>query len=258
MTRKELKKEYQNKKRILKSKYKNDKKELLTEYVDLINNSNDIDMSREAPYRKVIEEVGNACSHGVGSIFSIVAFILMLIAGVNASENKTLLIISSIIYFFGLFMMFTMSTLYHSFPYGSKVKKVFRRFDYSSIYLLIGATFAPLLLVYLGGTYGLVFCIVQWTIIITGITMICVFGPGRLKWLHFPLYILLGWSALLFIPKMIKNDIGLFWFILSGGIVYTLGLIPFTIDKKVSHFLWHIFVLLGAITQWIGIYLYLY
>ena len=56
---------------------------------------------------------------------------------------------------------------------------------------------------------------------------------------------------------MIKNDFMLFIYILGGGIVYTGGLIPFSIDKKVSHFIWHIFVLMGAIIQWLGIYLYI-
>lgn len=104
-----------------------------------------------------------------------------------------------------------MSTLYHAFPYGSKVKRIFRRFDYSSIYLLIGASFAPILLCYIGGIYGTIFVIIQWIIIITGVTLIAVFGPTRLKFIHFPLYFILGWSALIFVPKMFVNDFNLFY-----------------------------------------------
>lgn len=87
--------------------------------------------------------------------------------------------------------------------------------------------------------------------------MISIFGPGKLKWLHFPLYIILGWSGLMFLPYMIKNNVMLFVYILGGGLFYTGGLIPFSIDKKVSHFIWHFFVLIGAIIQWFGIYLYI-
>ena len=46
--------------------------------------------------------------------------------------------------------------------------------------------------------------------------------------------------------------------ILSGGITYSLGIVPFIIDKKVSHFIWHFFVIAGAVIQWVGIYLYIY
>ena len=46
--------------------------------------------------------------------------------------------------------------------------------------------------------------------------------------------------------------------ILGGGIVYTIGMIPFAKHGKGSHFIWHLFVLGGAILHWLGIYLFLY
>lgn len=207
----------------------------------------------EAPKRTLLEEIGNAITHGVGSLLSIAGLILMLVNSDNALEN-----ISACIYFGGLFILFTMSCLYHAFPNKLRVKNLFRRFDYSSIYLLIGATYTPILLCYLGGTYGLVFCIIQWLIIITGITFVAIFGPGRLKWLHFPLYIILGWCGILFIPQMFVNDFWFFVFILGGGIVYSLGIIPFAMKKKAAHFIWHFFVLFGALIHWFGIFFFIY
>lgn len=207
----------------------------------------------DAPKRSILEEIGNSITHGVGSLFSIVALVLMLI-----KSTTTLEVISACIYFLGMIVLFTMSCLYHAFPQNSKVKRLFRRFDYSSIYLLIGATYTPILLCYIGGTYGIVFCCIQWTIIITGITFVAIFGPGRLKWLHFPLYIILGWSGILFIPQLFINDLWFFIYILGGGIIYSLGIIPFAMKKKAAHFIWHFFVLFGAIAQWIGIFLFIY
>ena len=151
-----------------------------------------------------------------------------------------------------------MSCLYHSFKYGSTVKRLFRRFDYSSIYLLIGATFVPILLIFFGGSFGIIFVIIQWIIIITGVAFIGVFGPHKLKALHITLYIVLGWSGLILLPKMLTDNITLFCYILGGGIIYTLGIIPFALKKKVSHFIWHFFVLLGAIVQFIGIFTCIY
>lgn len=259
LKKKQLKKEYQiskrqtDNKKQLRKEYKKNKKELLFEYVEKINIEYNIDPKKDAPYRYLLEEIGNAITHGVGSLLSIVALILMLLKSDSITD-----MFSSIVYFIGLFILFTMSCLYHSFPYASTVKKVFRRFDYLSIYLLIGATFAPILLSYIGGTSGNIFFLVQWIIIVFGVTMISVFGPGKIKWLHFTLYILLGWCGIMFIPQMLNDNINLFFFILGGGVIYTLGIIPFTIDKKVSHFLWHFFVLFGAIIQWFGIYLYIF
>lgn len=256
MTKKEIRKQYQKNKKSLKMSYKKQKTLVQNQYVQNLDNFYEQKGGRSStnpPYRSVLEEIGNAITHGLGSLFSIVALVLMLLQSHTAQEY-----IGAFVYFIGLFLMFTMSTLYHCFPYGSKVKRIFRRFDYSSIYLLIGATFAPILLCYIGGTMGTLFFIIQWIIIVIGITLIAVFGPTRLKFIHFPLYILLGWSGLFFLPNMIKHNIVLFRYILSGGIVYTLGIIPFVIDKKVSHFIWHLFVMVGAFVQWLGIYLYLY
>ena len=215
----------------------------------------------EAPKRKLLEEIGNAVSHGVGALIGIACLVLMILKSVD----RPLALTAAIIYgtCFTLQMLF--SCLYHSFRAGTRVKRIFRRFDYSSIYLAIGGTFAPLYLLYMsdkmwGLTAGVTFFAIQWALIITGITFVGVFGPGRLRPLHFSLYFAIGWSAIMFIPSWIQNDIYLFIWILSGGLVYTLGMIPFGALKKrpVAHFIWHLCVLIGSLLMWAGIYLFVF
>ena len=204
------------------------------------------------PKRPILEEIGNAITHGFGAAFAIVAMILMLLASRDGAQ-----IASSLIYSIGMLIMFSASCLYHSLPHGGRAKRLFRRFDYSCIYVLIGATFAPVLLSYMGNTFGIVFFIIQWAVIATGISLIGVFGPGKLRFIHIPLYIILGWSALMLMPAM-WADPWLALLILFGGVIYTLGIVPYAIKARVSHFIWHIFVLLGAATQWVGIYIYVF
>lgn len=193
-------------------------------------------------------------THGVGAILAIVALVLLLL-----KSDTGLKITASIVYGFSMTFMMTMSCLYHSFKTGSKVKRLWRRFDYTSIYLLIGGTFAPLFLVYWGNTLGIVLFAIQWALIITGVTMVCIFGPGRVRWLNFTLYFAIGWSGIMFIPDFIQHNLPLFWMILGGGLVYTLGMIPFAMRKiKCTHFIWHFFVLMGAIVQFLGILLFVY
>ncbi len=207
----------------------------------------------DPPKRPVIEEVGNAITHGVGSIFAVVVYILMLIASDTPAEYA-----AASIYFAGMFIMFTMSCLYHSLPHGSAVKRLFRRFDYSCIYLLIGATFAPILLCFFADGFGYTFFVIQWLIIALGIAMVGVWGPTKLRYIHIPLYVVLGWSALMLLPRMIGGSLPMALYILAGGVIYTLGIIPYAMRSKVSHFVWHFFVLAGAVVQWIGVYFYLY
>lgn len=206
------------------------------------------------PKRSSLEEIGNAVTHCFGAVLSLVGYILMFLRADDAYLH-----VGAAIYAFGLIAMFTMSCLYHAFPYGSRVKRLFRRFDYSGIYLLIGATFAPILLSYVGGTFGIVFLVIQWAVIATGITLVGVFGPGRLRFIHIPLYIILGWCGIMFLPLMVKNgDYAFLAYILGGGVVYSLGIIPFALKGRVAHFIWHFFVLFGALIQWIGVYTTVY
>lgn len=232
----------------LKMQKKQEKKELKLEKKMRIRELN------QPPHLSVLEEIGNAVTHGVGAILAIAGLVLMLI-----KSDTPIKALASWVYGLSMFLMMLMSCLYHSFKYGSTVKRIFRRFDYSSIYLLIGGTFAPLLLVYCGDVLGIVWFIIQWVLIITGITMVGVFGPGRLKWLHFPLYFTLGWSGLYFVPSMIQNNMPLFIGILIGGLVYTLGMIPFCKrGVKSAHFIWHFFVLAGAIVHFLAIFMFVY
>lgn len=209
--------------------------------------------ANEPPKRTVLEEVGNAVVHGVGALFSVAGTVLLILR----SDTGTKLF-SSIVYGICLILMFLMSCLYHSFRWGTRVKRLWRRFDYLSIYLLIGGTFTPIWLVYWNNTLGRILCAVQWVIIITGIVLISVFGPGRAKAVHMTLYIVLGWSALVFLPGMYRDNLPLLIFTLGGGIIYTFGIIPFARKAKGAHFVWHFFVLFGALAHWIGIYLYVY
>ena len=216
---------------------------------------------RRAEYRRLnappelslLEEIGNAITHGVGAALSIVGFILLLF-----KSDTGLKLMASCFYGISLIILFLMSCLYHSYKRGSGVKRLWRRFDYSSIYLLIGGTFAPLYLVYWGNTLGIVLFLVQWALIIAGITIISVFGPGRFRPIHYTLYFVIGWSGIMFIPDWIKNNISLMVMILLGGILYTVGMIPFLAKKKGAHFIWHIFVLAGAAIHWLAIYTLVY
>ena len=215
---------------------------------EYIKNLNDV------PCRTTLEEIGNSITHGVGALIAIAMFLLMLINSVSLLQY-----ISSFVYGISMIIMMSMSCLYHAFGSKLRVKRLFRRFDYSSIYLLIGGTYAPILLLVTGGVVGHIVFLAQWLIIITGITFISIFGPGRLKWLHFPLYFLIGWGGAMFVPFFNGENLNLLFWILVGGLFYTFGMIPFCIKKSnCAHFIWHFFVLLGCIFQWIGIFNNLY
>ena len=207
----------------------------------------------DPPKRSMTEEIGNAVTHGAGALLGAAGLVLMLLR----SETGTK-VFTAIGYGTCLIMMFLMSCLYHAFRWGTKVKRLLRRFDYLSIYLLIGGTSAPIWLVFMGGKAGVSGCIAEWVIILAGAVLICICGPDRLRKFHLTLYVILGWCGLIFLPKMVQENLPLFFFMLAGGLLYTFGIIPFALKKEGTHFVWHFFVLFGAIAHWFGIYLYVY
>lgn len=207
----------------------------------------------QPPVLTLLEETGNAITHGVGALLAISGFVLLLL-----KSDSRLKILASCFYGISLILMMLMSCLYHAFKSKSTVKRIFRRFDYVSIYLLIGGTFAPLLLVYLGNALGILLFCVQWTIILTGIILLCIFGPGKWPALNYTLYFTIGWAGLLFLPGFYRHNRPLLWAVLIGGTVYTIGMVPFAKKAKGAHFVWHLFVMLGAAIHWAGIYLFLY
>lgn len=208
------------------------------------------------------EEIANAISHGVMVIFGIVAIILLLI-----KQNSPRGLAGSLVFGISILTLYLMSTLYHSLSL-TKAKGVFKRFDHISIFLLIGGTFAPALLLlpslqtpFLGIAWlekGLALLIIQWLVIIVGIVFKSIW-VYKFRVFHFLIYVVLGWSAVVFIRELYIDSLPAFWLILAGGIVYTLGTIFYALSSKVKyfHFVWHLFVNAGTILHFIAIYQFL-
>ena len=199
------------------------------------------------------EERINAASHGLGALMAAACMALLLM-----KSDTPWKLTASLFYGVSMMFMMLMSSIYHALPTGSGAKRVWRRLDYTSIYLLIGGTFAPILLVYTGGVLGVTLFCVQWGVILAGALLVLIFGPGQWRALLFTTYFVLGWSALAFIPDFYAHARTLLWFIFMGGVVYTAGMIPFARQKKYDHCVWHILVLTAAALHWLGIYTQIY
>mgnify|MGYP001116267855 FL=1 len=76
----------------------------------------------EPPVLTILEEVGNAITHGVGAVLALVGFILLLL-----KSDTGMKVMASCFYGISLFILMLMSCLYHSFKSGSKVKRIWRR-----------------------------------------------------------------------------------------------------------------------------------
>lgn len=202
-------------------------------------------------HQSLKEELANAISHGIGALLSIVGMVLMII-----KANSTKAIVGVTIFGVSAILLYTMSCLYHAFKKDTTVKRVFRRFDHLSIYLLIGGTYLPIFLTVFNYPINIIFIIIQWAVIATGVTLKSA-RFKKIKKIHFVLYLILGWSGIAVFKPLWEASSQAFIWILMGGLAYTIGTIFYGLKVKYSHFIWHLFVLTGTILHFLAIYLYL-
>ncbi|MBP3619157.1 MAG: hemolysin III family protein [Clostridia bacterium] len=209
------------------------------------------------PYYTKGEEIFNAVTHIVGGGFGIV----FLVLGVVFSHLHCNWIGIMSMYIYGICMIiaYTMSSIYH-FLNRNLAKKVFRVFDHCSIFLLIAGTYTPFCLITLlnAPIWGYSLFAGVWALSILGITLTAI---NLHKWriLSMTLYLVLGWCILIAINPLLKFlPIAGFIWLLGGGISYTIGAIFFAFGSKVKyiHSVWHLFVLLGSILQFVSILFY--
>ena len=197
------------------------------------------------------EEIFNSVSHGVGAGLSIAGTVVLIITSVIHSNAWG--VVSSCIYGASLIILYTMSTLYHSFT-NKKAKALFRIMDHNTIFLLIAGTDTPITLYFLGGVTGWILFGVVWGAAIFGIVM----NSINLEKARIPsifCYVAMGWVIVFAIKPLIlaMPKISLI-FLVGGGIFYTLGIIFYAIKKiKYFHSVWHLFTIVGSVLHYFSI-----
>ncbi len=207
-------------------------------------------MSKSLSYSKK-EEIFNAVTHGIGACLSVAALIILTVL---ASMKGTVWhVVSFSIFGAMLVTLYLVSTLYHSFR-SKKLKRLFRKFDHMSIFLLIAGTYTPFCLAALDGYLGWTIFGVVWGCTILGIVLKALY-TGKKEILSTIMYIALGWIVIFAIKPLYLTIPSLsFAFLIAGGIFYTLGTIFFSYDKiKYNHGIWHLFVMAGSIFHFFAV-----
>ena len=201
------------------------------------------------------ERLFNTITHGIGFVLSIVALVLMVVYASYNSDAWSIVGVS--IFGSTLILLYMSSTLYHAFSNG-RVKQIFKTLDQSFIYLLIAGTYTPVLLITLRNTLGWTVFGLVWAMAIGGITH-RIFFFDKLKKLSLVSYILMGWLSLIVFKSLLNAaPAELVIWLLIGGAFYTGGIIFYSWEKlPFNHAIWHLFVLGGSFSHFIGIYIYL-
>ncbi len=198
---------------------------------------------------KIVEEIFNSLTHGLG----VIAGIIGLILGIILISSQMWFKIGFIVYVSSLIILMLSSTLYHALNF-TKANKVFRVIDHSSIFLLIAGTFTPFAIYLYQGWARVVFLVIIWLIAVVGISInTAILLPKNMKITRVIIYVCFGWVGLFFIPKMEMVSPSVIWLLVLGGVLYTLGVIPFALKKPFAHFSWHLFVIAAACAHFFAV-----
>jgi hemolysin III len=211
-------------------------------------------MSSDAAYPPR-EELANSLTHGLGIVLSVAG--LALLVTFSALRGDAWMVTSSAIFGATLVILYTASTLYHSFR-DEQVKRVLQKFDHAGIFLLIAGSYTPFLLVSLRGPWGWSLFGVIWGLAIAGVTIKFWFA-GRFRVVSTLIYIGMGWLVVLALkPMLLAVPRGGLWLLLAGGLCYTGGTV-FYLWKRLPyhHAVWHLFVLAGSACHWAAVFGYL-
>ena len=129
-----------------------------------------------------------------------------------------------------------------------------RRFDHSAIYALIAATYTPLIMELKESYFAIALLIGVWCLAIVGI-VIKLALPGRYDRLAVGLYLAMGWSGMMLYDAVVKALPAMaLWFIVTGGVLYSLGVIFHAWQRlRFQNAIWHSFVLSGAACNYTAI-----
>ena len=196
----------------------------------------------------------NSISHLVGAALALAGLVvLVMLASWKGDLWK---IVSFSIYGASLFLLYTLSTLYHSFR--GRAKEIFRKLDHIAIYLLIAGTYTPISLVTLRGAWGWSLFGIIWGLAITGIIVDSLHKKGS-RSIQMVIYLLMGWLITVAMYPLIQAlPSGGLALLVLGGVFYTSGMIFYALDDRMKHAhgIWHLFVLAGSISHFLAMLLY--
>jgi hemolysin III len=199
----------------------------------------------------------NSITHLVGAVLALVGLGALLAVGIE--HRDPWMIAGFTVFGVTLVLLYTMSTLYHSF-YSPRIKRIFQKLDHVSIYLLIAGTYTPYMLVSLREGSGPWMLALVWSLAIVGI-LLDVLIEKRMKALQIVIYLVMGWVCMLDYAELRAAipESGAIW-LTTGGLAYTVGVIFYVLDDlgklRHAHGVWHLFVLSGSVSHFISVIAY--
>lgn len=212
---------------------------------------------RSRPYRPPhletpAEELASVITHGLAAIAAAVLFVGVITRAV--AERDAWRVASAVVYALGMVALFAISAIYHAHPVDHAHKRRWRSADHAAIYLLIAATYTPVLLVAVRGPWGWGLFAFLWIAAVVGVWLKVTAVDRNAVWSTLT-YVLMGWAGVVAIRPLYLalGPVGFAW-ILAGGLLYTVGVAFYAWDRlPFNHAIWHCFVAAASACHFVAI-----
>jgi len=200
-----------------------------------------------------VDEHANFITHGIGSVLSIVASVVLM--SLVVSEHEAILIVACGTYCFSLVALYVASTLSHAF-HDPAWRRFFRTLDQACIFLLIVGSFTPFAALFLTQGWWPLLVVAMWTLALLGVVLVIHMrdlSPGAKI-----TYGILGWLPAIALKVLFDAaPFEVLAWVLAGGFFYSAGTIFLRYDQHVRYFhaLWHTFVIAGSTCHYIALLL---
>ncbi len=210
------------------------------------------------------KDPGSAITHFIGWLMALLAAVPLILRACTAPD--VVHVISLSIFIVSMLLLYAASTLYHSLDINEKVNKRLKKFDHMMISVLIAGTYTPVCLIAIRGTLGYTLLAIVWGIAIFGIILKALWVNCP-KWVSSVLYIGMGWTCILAFTQILNSlSREAFMWLLTGGIIYTIGGVIYALKLPIfnsrhenfgSHEIFHLFVMGGSFCHFVLMYKFL-
>lgn len=201
-------------------------------------------------------------SHLIAGLLSIAGLVFLIFQALDGGDIQDL--VGFIIFGTGMILMFLASAVYHLYNGNHEMIVHLKRLDHIAIFFMIAGGYTPLCLSPLRDDYGYALLISVWSVAIAG-TLLKIFWLQAPRMLSTAIYLLLGWACIFAIYPMLNNmSSPALWWMLAGGISYSVGAIVYGIKRPDPwpgifgfHEIWHLFVIGGAYCHYHAVAFYI-
>lgn len=209
-----------------------------------------------------IREPINGLTHLAGAILSFIG-LLALVIKASMTTGSALAVTAVIIFGISMVLLYSASATYHMVIAKGRIIAFLRRIDHSMIFILIAGSYTPYCLISLKGVTGWTFFGIVSFLAVAGIIFKMVWFNCP-RWLSTGIYIAMGWLAIfIFAPLAESLTLVGISLLIAGGVFYTLGGAIYGLKPKFLEFkymgfheIFHIFILLGSLSHFLSVYMF--